>query len=117
VTKSQYLKPGKLSYLEDNMGSTYRSQLIETAQAASDRKGVRRTRKAVNKWTAIRGSQQQRASPFLEFAGCDSTDFIRYRYRHCIAMLRAGAGLSRSIWSYPLSLRLKDLLYDTNIFT
>ena len=79
MTKCQYLKPGKLNYLEDNLGSTYRPDLCQAAQAVTDRKGVRRARKAVNKWTASHNaSSQRRTTPFLEFSGCDSTSFIRY---------------------------------------
>jgi hypothetical protein len=81
VTKSQYLKPGKLGYLEDNLGSTHRPELVRAAQEATDGKGVRRARKAFQKWTAAHGKadrrQRQRASPFLEFSTCDSTSFIR----------------------------------------
>ena len=79
MTKCQYLKPGKLGYLEDNLGSTYRPQLCQAAQAVTDRKGVRRARKAVSKWNASHraGAGQRRPTPFLEFSSCESTSSLR----------------------------------------
>ncbi len=79
VTKSQYIKPDRLSDLAANMGSTYRPALVEAARAHTDTKAVRRARKAVKKWAASRGEQQHhRTSPFLHFSASHATLPIRY---------------------------------------
>ena len=70
VCKLQYLKPGKLQYLADNMDSAYNKEAVEKAKEATDAKGLKKARKNLKKWKkkhenerkAIPQTQKVRAS-------------------------------------------------------
>merc|ERR1719431_905245 len=49
VTKSQYLKPGKLEYLAENLDSAYRVEDVRRAKEVTDEKAVKKARKGIKK--------------------------------------------------------------------
>ena len=50
MCKSQYLKPGKLKYLSENLDTLYFKEDIELAKEVSDVKHVKKHKKSVKKW-------------------------------------------------------------------
>ena len=68
VTKSQFLKPGKLDYLAENIDSAYRAEDVARALEHTDQKAVDKAKKKLKKWkkSNLRKAGKRR-SGFLEF--------------------------------------------------
>ena len=70
VAKSQFLKPGKLDYLADNMDSAYQAEDVTRALQHTDQKAVDKAKKKLKKWKKANSRKAgTRRSGFLEF--CD----------------------------------------------
>ena len=67
VCKLQYLKPGKLQYLADNMDTAYDKDAVVKAKAVTDAKKLKKLRKNVKKWKKEHENDKGRRGPFLEF--------------------------------------------------
>ena len=67
VCKMQYLKPGKLQYLADNIESAHNKKAVDKAKEATDDKGVKKARKDLKKWKKKHEKETGRRGPFLEF--------------------------------------------------
>ena len=68
VCKMQYLKPGKLQYLADNMESAYNKDAVEKAKKATDKETLETLRRDVKEWNEKHGMNKGRRGPFLSFA-------------------------------------------------
>ena len=68
VTRCQYLKPGKLDYLAENLESAYRLEDVARARQVTDIKAVKKAKKSVKKWKkAHSGDASSRRGSFLTF--------------------------------------------------
>ena len=68
VTKSQFLKPGKLDYLAENIDSAYRAEDVARALEHTDQKAVEKAKKKLKKWKKSNSRKAgKRRSGFLEF--------------------------------------------------
>jgi len=68
VTKSQYLKPGKLEYLAENLDSAYRVEDVRRAKEVTDEKAVKKARKGIKKWKKANKGKTGRRGAFLTFS-------------------------------------------------
>merc|ERR1719419_283189 len=67
VTKAQYLKPGTLEYLAENMQSAFNKEDVVCSKAVTDLKGVKKAKKELKKWKKKHRNDVGRQGTFLEF--------------------------------------------------